>query len=143
MPCFPPWLRSHRMEVQSQKYLRAAPSSFRLPSGSLIHPFGHRTADGSCCHLSRPSSASLSCFPSGGAAPNLPRSQKTQALTVATPLPSLRAVLWCLIVLIVSQSPHSSSAIIQVFVPHRGWERVKQCEDNDKSDSEGQMTPSP
>lgn len=36
----------------------------------------------------------------------------------------------------------SSSAIIQVFVPCHSVEGIKQSEDNDKPDTEGQMTPS-
>lgn len=66
---------------------------------------------------------------------------------MVTPLLSPCTIPQCLIVLIVFRRLHSSSATMQVFVPHRGADAIKPIENNEKkekkkSDTEGQMTPS-
>lgn len=73
---------------------------------------------------------------------NIPKPQSTQLLQVLSPLLSPCTMPQCLIVLIVLQRLHSSSAIIQAFVPCWGAEGIKQREDNGKLDTEGQMTSS-
>lgn len=133
-------LRGDTGGAEPQKWHGSALLRLGLLSGCLTSVAGHSAAAGSSCHHFRLFSAFLSLFPSGGAAPNLPSAPNTQAFIAASPLLSPRSVPQCLIVLIVSQSLHLSSAIIQVFVSYCVAEGIKQCQDNEKSDTEGQMT---